>query len=184
LNLRQKLLGLAGVAAVALALATAASAGGRSLVPLPGLEPAPVLAPVAVLLPDLTVTANSPTSYTIKNQGRVAAGPFSLRISAGYVGDACGWHTAPILRSFTDLAAGDSITVHDYRPSFQSSTDRTLWVDYLQQVRGVERGEQLRDSARLDDHLLTAPSPSAQSKGPGLGRALSRPRAPGRAMGL
>jgi hypothetical protein len=120
----------AAMAALAVCAALGASNfvpnGEASTTPLP---PPPVGA-VLETHPDLVVSATTPTTIRVANVGSRAAGPFSISVSSGYIGDACGWSVSAVTRGISGLTVGQTTTV----TVPESSTSRTATVDSLKQV--------------------------------------------------
>ena len=89
--------------------------------------------PVGVVLTgpaDLVVSNTTPSTVRVSNYGRRAAGPFSVVVSKGYIGDQCGWSIPAQTRRLSGLAIGASVTV----TIPESSSDRAVTVDYLNEV--------------------------------------------------
>lgn len=82
--------------------------------------------------PDLVITSSTSTSVTIQNRGFLRAGPFSVVVSQGFVGDTCGWAVPPLTRIYGGLLGGATLTIS--LKDAQSSIDRIVAVDYLNQV--------------------------------------------------
>jgi hypothetical protein len=116
------------------ALAVCAALGASSFVPDGEASTTPLPPPpVGVILqtqPDLVVSTTTPTTIRVANVGSRAAGPFSIAVSKGYIGDACGWSIPAVKRDISGLTAGQTKTI----AVPESSTNRTVTVDYLNQV--------------------------------------------------
>ena len=84
---------------------------------------------------DLVVSNTTRSTVRVSNYGRRAAGPFSVVVSKGYIGDQCGWSVRAQTRALSGLAVGASVTVTIPESSF----DRSVRVDYLNEV--VEANE-------------------------------------------
>lgn len=115
-------------------LAVCAALGASNLVPYSEASttplPPPPVGAVLKTQPDLIVSTTTPTTIRIANVGSRAAGPFSIYVRSGYIGDACGWSVPAVMRDISGLTVGQTITV----TVPQSSTNRTVTVDYLNEV--------------------------------------------------
>jgi hypothetical protein len=132
--------GAAGVATVATACALAfAAPADAQLPPVDAVAPLPV----GVVLtgpPDLVVSATTPTTVTIANRGRSAAGPFSVLVAKGYIH--CGVTVAQATARIGGLAAGGSMTIRVAPASFA----RAVTADYL---NDVAEGSELNNSGTV-----------------------------------
>jgi CARDB len=121
---------LAGLAICGVAGASSFASTAAAGIP-PGDAVAPP--PVGVVLTgpaDLFMSNATPTTIRISNTGHRAAGPFSVLVSRGYIGDACNWSLAPVTKRVAGLAVGSSVTTSVP----QSSIARAVTVDYLNEV--------------------------------------------------
>jgi hypothetical protein len=122
----------AATALAVVGVSTSASAEAAISLPSPVAPP-----PVGVVLTgpaDLVVSNTTPSTVRVSNYGRRAAGPFSVLVSKGYIGE-CDWSIPAQTRRLSGLAVGASVTATIPESSF----DRAVTVDYLNEV--VEANE-------------------------------------------
>ena len=126
---RSRRAAVAGLAIyTALAAPTFAANAGAAIAPV--VLPPPPVGAVLKKQADLVVSMTTPTTIRVANVGRAAAGPFSIAVSAGDVGKPCAEAIPPVRKDLAALAVGQT-------KSFavpESFTDRTVTVDYLNQV--------------------------------------------------
>jgi hypothetical protein len=127
---------LAAVAAVA-ACAFTLTAGSAAADPgLVRATPVTIVDPLTRFKPDLYVSGASSSSVRITNSGLFATGPFTIKFSAGWIGDACGW-TVPA--SYLRVGGLGRFETRTITVPSASSTNRTVSLDIYNEVS--ERSE-------------------------------------------
>ena len=118
-------LALAGVAGASLW----APAAQAAPIPPPDRTVPPNVGAVFAGPADLVVSRTTNSTVKVYNGGRLAAGPFSVLVSQGRIGE-CDVNVPAVTKRLAGLAAGGSVTV-----TIPGSTyDRAVTVDHLNQV--------------------------------------------------
>jgi hypothetical protein len=130
---RKTLILLAALAACALALTAGKVHADPGLVPV---TPVTIIDPLTRFKPDLYVSGATSSSIRITNGGRFATAPFTIKFSAGWIGDACGW-TVPA--SHVRVAGMGRLETRTIPVPSASSTNRTVTLDIYNEVS--ERNE-------------------------------------------
>jgi hypothetical protein len=118
----------AALASLAVIAALVGAADARAGVTAP-IAPPPPQEALLTGPPDLVVTGTGWSTIRISNVGRQAAGAFSVSISRGRIGE-CNLLVPAVTRTVAGIGARQSATISVP----QSSTDRTVTVDYLNTV--------------------------------------------------